>query len=81
MDGKEEDAAGAAVRASRSEPSNSDPRQTFSTAPPDGRGPPRTIKRIRLGADVLRRIADPPASGLDQLLPWPWKMRPDKLAA
>ena len=32
-------------------------------------------------ADVLRRIADHPASRLDQLLPWHWKNRADQAAA
>jgi transposase len=32
-------------------------------------------------ADVLRRIIDHPAAGLDELLPWNWKGRPAKLAA
>ena len=32
-------------------------------------------------ADVLRRIADHPASRLDEFLPWHWKGRADKLAA
>ena len=32
-------------------------------------------------ADVLRRIADRPASRFDELLPWHWKRRADKLAA
>jgi transposase len=32
-------------------------------------------------ADLLGRINDHPASRLDELLPWNWKARPDKLAA
>jgi transposase len=32
-------------------------------------------------ADVLRRIADHPASRLDQLLPWHWKNRAEQAAA
>lgn len=32
-------------------------------------------------ADVLRRINDHPAAGLDELPPWNWKDRPAKLAA
>jgi hypothetical protein len=32
-------------------------------------------------ADVLRRIADHPASRLDELLPWNWKNGAAKLAA
>jgi hypothetical protein len=32
-------------------------------------------------ADVLRRIADHPASGLHELLPWHWKRRETPAAA
>jgi hypothetical protein len=32
-------------------------------------------------ADVLARIADHPASKLDQLLPWTWKPRVTPLSA
>jgi transposase len=32
-------------------------------------------------ADVLRRIADHPASCLDQLLPWHWKNRAEQADA
>ena len=32
-------------------------------------------------ADVLRRIADHPASQLDQLLPWHWKSAGQAIAA
>jgi transposase len=32
-------------------------------------------------ADVLARIADHKIHGLDQLLPWNWKLQPARLAA
>ena len=32
-------------------------------------------------ADVLARIAEYPAKGLDELLPWNWKASADTLAA
>ena len=47
----------------------------IATAKLNGIGPQAWL------ADVLRRIADHPASRLDQLLPWHWKARAEQAAA